>query len=116
MIKQGPAAVFVAVYVPFTGTAEPKAEVKCSDLGGGTVALRIDIADDRFLVIHASKISRLDYEGLSLDGRVGVACWKGGNLESLTLGDGRALEYGAAGIFRSTVGDGFRSQATAETH
>ncbi len=71
--KQGPEAVFAAVYVPFRGAEEPQAEVICADLGAGAVALRIDIAGERFAVIHSPRMGKYEYEGLTLDGRVGIA-------------------------------------------
>ena len=108
MKKQGPEAVFAAVYMPFRGTEEPKAEVVSADLGGGALALRIDIAGERFMIIHSPRPGKVEYEGLSLDGRVGVASWSGGKLGSLTLGEGRALSCSGTGIYRSTVGNGFK--------
>lgn len=111
--KSGPEAVFVAVYAPFAGGAEPPAEVVSADLGGGAVALRLDIAGQRFVVIHSPRIADLGYEGLALDGRVGVASWRNSRLESLTLGEGRALSCSGTGIYRSTIGNGYRSELPA---
>jgi hypothetical protein len=107
--KSGPDAVFVAVYVPFTGDAEPNVELASKSLDGGAVALRLDAAGERWVVLHSARIGRLEYEGLALDGRVGIAAWRGDKLINLTLGEGRALTCGSAGIYRSTVGNGFRS-------
>jgi hypothetical protein len=107
--KSGPEAVFVAVYVPFTGDTEPKVELASKSLAGGAVALRLDIAGERFVLIHAPRNVKLEYEGLALDGRVGIASWRDGKLFNLTLGEGRALRCGQTGIYRSTIGNGFRS-------
>lgn len=106
--KLGPEAVLAAVYVPFQGNDEPPAEVVSTDLGGGAVGLRIDIAGERFTVIHSPRPAKLEYEGLTLDGRVGIASWSDGKADSLTLGDGRALSCSGTGVYRSTVGNGFK--------
>lgn len=107
--KPGPEAVFIAVYVPFSGGSEPKVELAAKNLEGGAVALRIDVSGERFVVIHSARLGKQEYEGLSIDGRVGIASWRDGKLFSLTLGEGRALKCGETGIFRSTIGNGFRS-------
>jgi nitrogen fixation protein len=112
--KQGQEAVFVAVYVPFRGTEEPKVDVVASSLAAGAVALRIDIAGERFVVLHAHRPGKLEYDGLTLDGRVGVASWRDDQLLNLALGEGRALSCSGTGIYRSTIGNGFRSEPNME--
>lgn len=107
--KPGPEAVFIAVYVPFGAGPDPKVELVTRNLEGGAVALRIGLGDERFVVVHSPKIAKLVDEGLALDGRVGVAAWRGDKLVSLTLGEGRALTYDKAGIYRGTIGNAYRS-------
>jgi hypothetical protein len=107
--EPGPEAVFIAVYVPFPAGAEPKVARASKNLEGGAVALNIEISGERFVLIHAARPGKQEYEGLALDGRVGIASWRDGKLLNLTLGEGRALKCGQTGIYRSTIGNGFRS-------
>jgi hypothetical protein len=107
--KGGPEAVFVAVYAPYAGGSEPKVEVASKSLEGGTVALSIEISGERFVLIHSAHVGKAEFEGLTLDGRVGIASWRDGKLLNLTLGEGRALKCGQTGVYRSTIGNGFRS-------
>ncbi len=106
--RPGPEALFVAVHLPYSGDAVPRLTGACEELGGGTVALRLDFPEETFLLIHSPRQATRDYAGLSLDGRAGAASFRNGNLVTLSLAEGRSLAFGSTGIFRSTVGNGFR--------
>jgi hypothetical protein len=106
--KAGPEALFAAVYVPFAGEAEPEIEVRARNLEGKALGLHLDIGHETFILIHAPQPGKRSFEGLALDGRVGIASIHGGKLIDLTLGEGRSLTFEQTGIFRSTIGNGFR--------
>jgi hypothetical protein len=107
--RTGPEAVFVAVHVPFSGDVEPKPNVTCERLARGGLALRIDFPEESFILLHAPQSGKTEYAGLALDGRAGVAILRGGKLLALSMADGRSLTFEKTGIFRSTIGDGFRT-------
>ena len=110
--RTGPDAVFTAVHVPFSGDMEPQPNVTCERLARGGLALRIDFTDESFIVLHIPQPGKAEYSGLALDGRAGVAILRGGKLMALSLAEGRSLTFEKTGIFRSTIGNGFRTADT----
>lgn len=109
MKKSGAETMFVAVYVPFAGETEPAAKASCKMLEADSLGLKIDAGEDSFILIHGLQIGKREFSGLSLDGRAGVARLSKGAVRELAFGDGRALTYGEAGIYRSTLGNAYRS-------
>jgi len=107
--KAGTDAIFAAVHVPFSGKAEPSVTLASGKLGGGAVALKIDCGDESFIVVHDPGAGRREFSGISLDGRAGIASFSKGKLKALSLAQGRSLKFGTEGIYRSTIGDGYRA-------
>jgi hypothetical protein len=107
--KTGPEAVFIVIYVPFSGEAEPSVKVAFEAFAGAGVGLKIDIADEGFIIIHNPIITKREFSGLNLDGRAGIASFREGKLVELALSDGRALTHGSTGIFRNTIGNAHRA-------
>ena len=73
--------------------------------------MKIDCGDESFIVVHDPGAGRREFSGVALDGRAGIASFSKGKLKALSLAQGRSLKSGTEGIYRSTIGDGYRAFA-----
>ena len=113
----GPEALFAAVHVPFEGPTPPSVRITMGPRGAapdGPLGLTIDVGGETFIVIHNPGAGPFAYEGLTCDGRAAVATLRAGEggergeLRSLALAEGRSATWGKKGIYRSTIGNGFK--------
>lgn len=113
----GPEAVFAAVHVPFEGPTPPVVTVSMgpqASVTTGPLGLKIEVGEETFIVVHNPGAGPFAYEGLACDGRAAVATLRAGEggrrpiLRSLALGEGRSAVWEKQGIYRSTIGNGFK--------
>jgi len=113
----GPEALFAAVHVPFEGPPPPTVRVTMGPRGAapdGPLGLKIDVGSETFIVVHNPGAGPFEYEGLTCDGRAAVATLQAGEggqrpvFRSLALAEGRSAVWEKQGIYRSTIGNGFK--------
>lgn len=93
----GPAATFAAALAP-NRADEPAPQLRRLDATGSALALEVVSGDDRWLLLHDPRAATSRCGDLELDGRLALAHWRDGELESLTLAGGRRAALGDAEV------------------
>lgn len=95
LIKEGPEAVFTAVHLPFDGDAGASTGVThLPTADPGVIALRISRGGHEYLFLHNPEEGRVELEGATMEGRIGVIEWEDGTPASLTMTRGTLFSHG----------------------
>jgi len=107
--KPGPAATFVAIYVPARGDPGPEPTAAWHPVPGSdeVVALEVECGAERMVLLHAARPAKVQFGPMRLEGRAAVARLQGQELDTLCVAEGTLAEYGGRRLSLDALGDAF---------